>query len=373
MESDSIPTFQKRLRKIRGGLQLDPSPLTTSTKPHDVTPASMDEKELHTYREGTRDQFGNIARWEKSLNDTDPRLFAKPTNKIKLETVTFSPISQVPATNSTAAPVPGSEQEPIYISSSSEQENETPCETREPANNISHAHNLSSMGFTTISREEYENQKHKAALKLGPFLRPNTPKKETHTPRDYRIPKKSRSRHINNMSAPVPRRVPTHEDQHNVAKTAHHGPNTRREATRRASLTRKQLRKIVRQRERELAHAVMAERHNLSSDERMQQRIYTHRQPTQQKYYRRLRKAVYFEDSSEDDMPAARYPIGLARMSGSSDEQEIWENEPPRPREQDKLDRMQNMIEQTQQENRQLRQQMAELMRTLQRTDSYPK
>lgn len=107
-------------------------------------------------------------------------------------------------------PAPGTEYEPIYKSNSSAEdaEGEVVADTPTASNSIRGPQNLSSMGFTTISRKQYEEQKLRAANTLGPFLEPDVKAQHVGMRYTHRIPRKPRRTVEHSQNTPVPRRVP---------------------------------------------------------------------------------------------------------------------------------------------------------------------
>ena len=195
---------------------------------------------------------------------------------------------------------------------------------------------LEAWGFSTISKKEAERRKRAEVDRLD---RERELRSLHRHPRPL-IPKKKRTkaqRH-GEAVAPVPIAVSA---QANVRKReASKVPKTGKMRSKsklgpvkpdpdggRKGESKRRLRRIIEKRERQLAEAVLAARSNESEEEAMMQRILQHGPKPRQRYWRRLRKAEYFEDSSDPDEEFARRHAGSDSPEEKPDAS-VWHGEP---------------------------------------------
>ena len=123
------------------------------------------------------------------------------------------------------------------------------------------------------------------------------------------------------------------------------------------------LKKIKIKREKELAEAVRKVRDLEDAERAMLARVHASQPPLEQSYLKRLRSAIYFDDSgSEGETAAAVEPD--SSDSVNSRVHETWEHE-PRHNKSELIQDLQRRVNETMEENRQMKVQMRRIMRMM--------
>ena len=122
------------------------------------------------------------------------------------------------------------------------------------------------------------------------------------------------------------------------------------------------LKRIVAERNDELARAVIKARDEEAEIEAMLSRVYAHQPRGDQSYRRRLRSAIYFDDSGSEGPPTGVLVGEDTSDSNHSEVGEGWDHE-PRHNKKDMMHILHERMNQTLEENRHLRQQVTQMMR----------
>ena len=189
--------------------------------------------------------------------------------------------------------------------------------------------NLHKFGFKVISAAEAERAKRREASKLS--KRDAAPYDvhidlSTETPMTTLIPKKKKPVTTPKGPAPVPRKVGSTASK--VASTANSWSKKKTTVKQEGDYSAAAVRAIKRRHERELARAVVKAHMNHHKEEAMQRRIHASQHGKPQKYRKRLRKAIYFDDSSSSERERAPGQVGTESSDDESVDTRIWTAEP---------------------------------------------
>ena len=144
-----------------------------------------------------------------------------------------------------------------------------------------------------------------------------------------------------------------------------HEPPTSNEKYKR-EMSKQKLQKIIRQRERRLAEAVLSARQNEAEEEEMMRRIIGHHhEPEQKTYWRRLRRSTYFEDSSDSELLRTRAGHVTDGDVDDSPDRATWMGEPKKKGAQAVIQQLHTRIQNHERENGELRQQLSNVMAML--------
>ena len=243
---------------------------------------------------------------------------------------------------------------------------------------------LEAWGFSAIGKSEAERQKQRDLRELNRDLAAAgviTPagQKATNNQKPGLIPKKqkqwgSTSGKTGAIPVPVPTGgAPTHSmsaKQEPGKREVDHGDkhdHSRRPPKEKHNkeMSKQQLQKIIRQRERRLAEAVLTARRNEAEEEAMMRRIIGHQQQPEQTYWRRLRRATYFEDSSDSELRHTRAAHVTEDADNDSPNRAAWTGEPKQKGAQAVIQQLHARIQNHERENSELKQQLSNVMTML--------
>ena len=198
---------------------------------------------------------------------------------------------------------------------------------------------LEAWGFSAISKAEAEQQKHQDLAELNRQLERTsaqlTATKTKLPARRLRIPRKKRAalQHHEagkgNGPIPVPIKMPDAKQTPAGCSRKLTSSTSRETCTaRKPPLSKREMQDMIRKRERQLAKAVQRAKQHEAAEADMMDRILKSDAGPKQKYWRRLRKAEYFEDSSDEDEGLRRRVEISDDSSSDAPDREIWDGEP---------------------------------------------
>ena len=240
---------------------------------------------------------------------------------------------------------------------------------------------LESWGFSAISKSDAEKQKQRDLQewneRYGSEKSTATATKAKPATLSTKIPRKKHLRASTSgvgKEAPVPVPVPV-QPKTTPARRPHGGRRDRQREHRdgpsharkpKAEMSKQELRRIIKRRERALAEAVLRARDNENAEEDMMRRVLGHMDQPEQKYRHRLRSAEYFEYSSDSDR---RHSTRHIHDAFESDDESLNDNprddEPQRKNDKVVIRELTAKIHEHERESAEMRKKMNDLMSML--------
>ena len=162
----------------------------------------------------------------------------------------------------------------------------------------------------------------------------------------------------------VKREKGDHEEDHGDKQKHSRRPSKPKEKHNKG-MSKQKLQQVIRQRERRLAEAVLTAQRHEAEEEAMMRRIIGNHQQPEQTYWRRLRRATYFEDSSDSELRRAQTGHATEDADDDSPDRATWTGEPKREGAQAVIQQLHTRIQNHERENGELRQQLSNVMAML--------